>query len=93
MSNLDKIESSDEQRLIYIKKEFIDYFEERKNAVNSSIKKETREDIKSNNYYNSSKNFKLLTGKDEISQDIATILMLADLLEMSVRKDSIRSIL
>jgi len=93
LSNLDKIESSDEQRLIYIKKEFIDYFEERKNVVNSNIKKETREDIKSNNYYNSSKNFKLLTGKDEISQDIATILMLADLLEMSVRKDSIRSIL
>ena len=93
-SNLENIQSTEKERLIYIKKEFIEFFEDENIKSNSTEKKE----IKKNNTLNSSLNnspnkFKLLSGQDEISQDIATIMMLADLLEMAVRKDSIRSIL
>ena len=93
-SNLSNIQSTEKERLIYIKKEFIEFFEDENIKSNSTEKKE----IKKNNTLNSSLNnspnkFKLLSGQDEISQDIATIMMLADLLEMAVRKDSIRSIL
>ncbi len=93
-SNLDNIQSNEKERLIYIKKESIESFDAVDSKSNSTEKKE----IKNNNNLNSNVNdslnkFKLLNGKDEISQDIATIMMLADLLEMAVRKDSIRSIL
>ena len=93
-SKLDDIKLNEKERLIYIKKEFIEFFEDENIKSNSTEKKE----IKKNNTLNSSLNnspnkFKLLSGQDEISQDIATIMMLADLLEMAVRKDSIRSIL
>ncbi len=93
-SNLENIQSTEKERLIYIKKEFIEFFEDENIKSNSTEKKETKKNSTINSSFNNSPNkFKLLNGQDEISQDIATILMLADLLEMAVRKDSIRSIL
>ncbi len=93
-SNLENIQSTEKERLIYIKKEFIEFFEDKNIKSNSTEKKETKKNnIINSSFNNSSNKFKLLNGQDEISQDIATIMMLADLLEMAVRKDSIRSIL
>ena len=93
-SNLENIQSTEKERLIYIKKEFIEFFEDENIKSNSTEKKETKKNNTINSSFNNSPNkFKLLNGQDEISQDIATIMMLADLLEMAVRKDSIRSIL
>ena len=93
-SNLENIQSTEKERLIYIKKEFIEFFEDENIKSNSTEKKETKKNSTINSSFNNSPNkFKLLNGQDEISQDIATIMMLADLLEMAVRKDSIRSIL
>jgi len=90
-SNVNNIELNPNQRLFYIKEEFIESFEDRKLSYDS---KENKENNKPNNKFSDSLNkFELLRGKDDISQDIATILMLSSLLEMSVRKDSIRSIL
>ncbi len=92
-SNLDNIQSNEKERLIYIKKEFIGFFEDENIKSNSTEKKEIKKNNTIKSILNNSPNkFKLLNGKDEISQDIATIMMLADLLEMAVRKDSIRSI-
>ena len=93
-SNLSNIQSTEKERLIYIKKEFIGFFEDENIKSNSTEKKEITKNNTLNSSLNNSPNkFKLLSGQDEISQDIATIMMLADLLEMAVRKDSIRSIL
>ena len=93
-SNLENIQSTEKERLIYIKKEFIEFFEDENIKSNSTEKKEITKNNTLNSSLNNSPNkFKLLSGQDEISQDIATIMMLADLLEMAVRKDSIRSIL
>ena len=93
-SNLENIQSTEKERLIYIKKEFIEFFEDENIKSNSTEKKETKKNSTINSSFNNSPNkFKLLNGQDEISQDISTIMMLADLLEMAVRKDSIRSIL
>ena len=93
-SNLSNIQSTEKERLIYIKKEFIEFFEDENIKSNSTEKKEITKNNTLNSSLNNSPNkFKLLSGQDEISQDIATIMMLADLLEMAVRKDSIRSIL
>ena len=93
-SNLDDIKLNEKERLIYIKKEFIEFFEDFDNNSNSNKEEGIKTNNTSNGGFNNSPNkFKLLNGKDEISQDIATIMMLADLLEMAVRKDSIRSIL
>ena len=93
-SNLSNIQSTEKERLIYIKKEFIEFFEDENIKSNSTEKKEIKKNNTLNSSFNNSPNkFKLLSGQDEISQDIATIMMLADLLEMAVRKDSIRSIL
>ena len=93
-SNLSNIQSTEKERLIYIKKEFIEFFEDENIKSNSTEKKETKKNSTINSSFNNSPNkFKLLKGQDEISQDIATIMMLADLLEMAVRKDSIISIL
>ena len=93
-SKLDDIKLNEKERLIYIKKEFIEFFEDKNIKSNSTEKKETKKNNTINSSFNNSQNkFKLLNGQDEISQDIATIMMLADLLEMAVRKDSIRSIL
>ena len=93
-SKLDDIKLNEKERLIYIKKEFIGFFEDENIKSNSTEKKEITKNNTLNSSLNNSPNkFKLLSGQDEISQDIATIMMLADLLEMAVRKDSIRSIL
>ena len=93
-SKLSNIQSTEKERLIYIKKEFIGFFEDENIKSNSTEKKEITKNNTLNSSLNNSPNkFKLLSGQDEISQDIATIMMLADLLEMAVRKDSIRSIL
>ena len=93
-SKLDDIKLNEKERLIYIKKEFIEFFEDENIKSNSTEKKEITKNNTLNSSLNNSPNkFKLLSGQDEISQDIATIMMLADLLEMAVRKDSIRSIL
>ena len=93
-SKLDDIKLNEKERLIYIKKEFIGFFEDENIKSNSTEKKEITKNNTINSSLNNSPNkFKLLSGQDEISQDIATIMMLADLLEMAVRKDSIRSIL
>ncbi len=93
-SNLENIQSNEKERLIYIKKEFIEFFDDLNSKSNSTEKKETKKNSTINSSFNNSPNkFKLLNGQDEISQDTATIMMLADLLEMAVRKDSIRSIL
>jgi len=93
-SNLSNIQSTEKERLIYIKKEFIGFFEDENIKSNSTEKKEITKNNTLNSSLNNSPNkFKLLNGQDEISQDIATIMMLADLLEMAVRKDSIISIL
>ena len=91
--NLNNIKSNDNQRLIYIKKSYIESFENKKNSNLTTTNKENKKYIDSNIDATPKNEFKLLHGKDKISQDIATILMLADLLEISVRKDSIKSIL